>query len=259
MNIKGETPLHVAVERQNFNCVAALLLNRRQPLSIPINANAFNDSGLTPFLLAVSKNDVKMCEILVKLTQNDNGSVFKTIDQKKGFGALHIAVENRATEVIEYLLKDKRVDVNQKTESNLTALSIARDIDDGMGDIIAILLKHGADRCVDRIEAGDENNGKSVAVNDAKGISNEISVKLAKVKLVDVKAKLTSNWVMRDPQFECSAEPIDSDSMNRLCEIFNKDDKWQNLAETLGYQTYIRNWMSAKSPSRAVFMFAEVH
>lgn len=252
----------MAVERQNIQCVATLLINRSQPHSVPLNANVFNDSGLTPFHLAVAKNDAKMCELLAKKTESDKVSVLNKIDRKKGFGALHIAVENRATDVVEYLLKNNLVDVNQRTGSNLTALSIARNFDNGSGDIIAILLKHGAENSEPKVDAVGEEKHKNIAVKDVKvqgkGALNEISDHLAKVKLVDVNLRPIPNLVILNPELRRSAKPIDPDSLTRLCEIFNKDDKWQSLAEVLGYQSYIENWKSARSPSKAVFMFSEV-
>lgn len=250
----------MAVESQNIQCVAALLVNRGQPHSAPINANAFNDSGLTPFHLAVIKNDVKMCEFLVKKSQNDKVSVINTIDRKKGFGALHIAVENRATDVVEYLLKNNLVDVNQRTGSNLTALSIARDIEleNGLGDIIAILLKHGAKNGERNVDAGDRENHENLAAKAAKGASNEITETLAKIKLVSVNAKPIPKLVIYNPKLDRPTKPIDPERLNRLCEIFDKDDKWRSLAKALGYHSYIENWVSARSPSRAVFMFIEV-
>lgn len=43
-----------------------------------------------------------------------------------------------------------------------------------------------------------------------------------------------------------------------LSEIFNKNTKWKSVANMLGYQNFLGDWQNSRSPSKVLFMFAEV-
>lgn len=257
MDNKGDTPLHVAVQEQNIRCIGALLQYGSQNRTNPLNLSVFNDNGLTPFHLAVASNNKKICAHLAEKVKPSKGSIFDDIDRKKGYGVLHIAVENGADAVVEYLLEKKLVDVNKKTPSGHSALFIAHALEDGPSAITEMLLKYGAEIC-ESLDDSKEMLKEKIARITNEGRANETLETLAKIKLEDVKVQPRPKELISNPELQRSDKPIDVNSMNRLCDIFNKDDKWKRVAEALGYQIHIQNWNRVKDPSKALLMFSEV-
>lgn len=43
-----------------------------------------------------------------------------------------------------------------------------------------------------------------------------------------------------------------------LSEIFNANAKWKSVANMLGYQNFLGDWQNSRSPTKVLFMFAEV-
>lgn len=51
---------------------------------------------------------------------------------------------------------------------------------------------------------------------------------------------------------------FDDKCYTELSDIFNKDAKWKAIANSLGYQNFLGDWENSRSPTKVLFMFAEV-
>lgn len=126
----GNTPLHVAIENVNDDCVSALLnTTSTSDCKINIDLSVFNDSGYTPLLLAAMKNNLNVVEMLThKAIQTQCLSIFDDMDIKQGQNALHIAIESKAQEVAEYLIKNECIRPLKMNRSGHTAVDVARSV-----------------------------------------------------------------------------------------------------------------------------------
>lgn len=136
---KGDTPLHVAVRKQNIDCVTTLIFASPAATGLEV----YNHEGYTPVHLAVASNNLAICMMLTEKDMADNVPLFTVADLKKGDSVLHIAVQNRSIHVLSYLLNAKNIDVNIKNSAGQTALHFAKALK-GAEDIIRLLLRHNA-------------------------------------------------------------------------------------------------------------------
>lgn len=124
----GNTPLHVAIQNNHNDCVSALLsktstADQRNNIDLSV----FNDSGLTPLHLAAMKNNLNVVKMLTrKAIQTQCLSIFDDMDMKHGQNALHIAIESKAYEVAEYLIKKDCISPLRLNRSGQTAVALAR-------------------------------------------------------------------------------------------------------------------------------------
>lgn len=128
----GNTPLHVAIQNTNNDCVSALLNTiSTSDQKINIDLSVFNDSGLTPLHLAAIKNNLNVVEMLThKTMQTHCLTIFDDMDMKHGQNALHIAIESKAHEVAEYLIKNDCISPLRMNRSGQTAVALARSTGD---------------------------------------------------------------------------------------------------------------------------------
>lgn len=115
----SNTPLHVAIQNGNDDCVSTLLSAK----SIDIDLNVFNDYGWTPLHLAAMKNSLNAIKMLNRRAAK---SIFEDVDRRHGDTALHIALQSNAYDVAEYLIQNKCISPFKTNRSGRMALYLAR-------------------------------------------------------------------------------------------------------------------------------------
>lgn len=105
------TALHTACLHANLLAAKELLEN---------NAEITEDScGNCPLHECVLSGNIQMCELLVKYGAD------KSCENNSGFGLLHLAASQGDDEMIKYLVKNLKCDLNYKSTSGLTPLHCA--------------------------------------------------------------------------------------------------------------------------------------
>lgn len=139
----GNTPLHVAVAESRQMCIARIVdQSHYTPKSKPLDINLANDQGMTALHLAVKNHNLEAVKRLVEA-----GASVKMAERKHGNSILHIAVAERAVDIVRFLLQKTKVDVNQMTSSGYTPLHLAcvcTETADSK-EIVRLLLEHKAD------------------------------------------------------------------------------------------------------------------
>lgn len=144
-NDEGNTPLHLAVRRENYSKIADLLIKNGASLNVK------NLAGSTPKELVEEEAKPKppsQQQLFDLISQNKIDEI-KALTQhklnftdKRGWTIFHQACFDGCEEILEILLATKQFDVNEKTMQGRTALHLA--IDKGHLFIVNILLDAGA-------------------------------------------------------------------------------------------------------------------
>lgn len=141
---KGRTPLHLACEQGDFDCVKEivrpLLESRWSEETKDRVYNMLHErdyEGFTALHSAVFKNNIQIVTYLVSLGADVNAQ-----DGKSGRSPLHHAVEVRNLSMINCLLLECRADPDVMTFDEITPLHIAAGR--GMESVVALLLAAGA-------------------------------------------------------------------------------------------------------------------
>ncbi|KAJ7340941.1 hypothetical protein JRQ81_004228 [Phrynocephalus forsythii] len=146
----GNTPLHLACEQQNLECVQLLLmqeptsdkdLEARRP---PQNLQIQNWQGLTCLHISTLKGNLQMMALLVK-----NGADINVQDGTSGKTPLHLAVENHDEMAVKQLLR-MGAQVDAQMYNGCTPLHLAVGRKDAA--ITAILCHSGADTLLRNME-----------------------------------------------------------------------------------------------------------
>lgn len=126
-NINGidsnsNTPLHVAIQNGNDDCVSTLL----HKISLE-SLHQKNNDGQTALHLASIKKNLNVVKMLHRKTADaQRSAIFDDIDGKHGNNALHIAIRSDAYDVAEYLIVNQCVNPLKTNKSGHTALYLAR-------------------------------------------------------------------------------------------------------------------------------------
>lgn len=237
----GDTALHIAVTENQFESVDALL-------DAPsIDFDILNDNGYSALHLAIKVNNIKIVDKLkmkTSLCANKLTGIFKCVESKHGNNALHIAVESGSKDIVKYILENRLVDVNATNLSNHTALVLARAIKDT--EIIQLLMDNNAEVITDEDDdvspliSGESRTSDDSSKIDFRNKSKQIN-----------KLSLTSEQPIEKGKF-------DNIILTQLCEIFNENLKWQNVAHKLKYQNHIAQWSKTRNPAKNLFVFSEV-
>ncbi|XP_072747604.1 nuclear factor NF-kappa-B p110 subunit isoform X2 [Anoplolepis gracilipes] len=132
----GQMPLHKAVKFPEAKASIDILLAEEK-----INIEANTDLGWTPLQLAAEAGTYYAVCSLIKAGANVNNT-----DMTYGRTALHIAVEGSHKNIVEFLLKNTKIDVNKRNFSGNTALHTAVvTAGTKAKEICELLLKYGAD------------------------------------------------------------------------------------------------------------------
>ncbi|XP_012216675.1 nuclear factor NF-kappa-B p110 subunit isoform X2 [Linepithema humile] len=132
----GQMPLHRAVRfPEAKECVDVLLSDKK------INLEANTDSGWAPLLLAAQAGSCYAVRALLKA-----GADVHNTEMSHGRTALHLAVEGSHKDIVEYLLKNTKINVNKRNYSGNTALHAAVVTPGAIAkELCDLLLEYGAD------------------------------------------------------------------------------------------------------------------
>ncbi|ACE05975.1 hypothetical protein Aasi_0574 [Candidatus Amoebophilus asiaticus 5a2] len=104
-------------------------------------------SGSTPLQLAVNKGHAKIAKSLIEhgasLRVLDIDNQFNTSSINRGNALLHVAVQNKDTEMAQLLILGKRLNVNSKNYWDFTPLHFAAR--NGCLAMVKLLVQNGAD------------------------------------------------------------------------------------------------------------------
>ncbi|KAK9739227.1 Ankyrin repeats (3 copies) [Popillia japonica] len=120
-DINGNTPLHVAIIRNQSNLVIDTLL--RSPYGTDLFINAENNDNFTALHMAIKMNKVKYVDLLYKYGVDVN-----LIDKKTGRNSLHIAIAEQATEIVKLLLEKTTIDILKEDFSGRSPLNMAKHL-----------------------------------------------------------------------------------------------------------------------------------
>lgn len=171
--------MHLAVQEQLIDCTTTLLSIKNQSPSIVLNQ--YNDDGYTPFHLAVANNNLTICQMLEEKALSDSVSIHDRVELKKGNSILHIAVEKHSIDVIRYMLKTKKIEINVQNASGHTALYLARTLDDEQKEeMVQLLLAYNAIDDEDSSEGEKEESpnrqGGNIQKEQSKVSTSEVFV-----------------------------------------------------------------------------------
>ncbi|XP_062980279.1 NF-kappa-B inhibitor epsilon [Elgaria multicarinata webbii] len=146
----GNTPMHLACEQQNLECVQLLLL--QDPISDKHlesrktlqDLQLQNWQGLTCLHISTLKGNLPLMSLLVK-----NGADINVQDGTSGKTPLHLAVENHDETAVKHLLK-MGAQVDAQMYNGCTPLHLAVGRKDAA--IAAILCHSGADTLLRNME-----------------------------------------------------------------------------------------------------------
>lgn len=124
VDVDGNTALHVAIKENRDECVETLLEANYEVNQIDLGI--LNDNGYTPLHLACLTNNLKVVKMLDAKAIKTNQMIFDDVEGKHGNNALHIAIESEATQIVEYIMQNKRINPSKMNKSGHTALYLAR-------------------------------------------------------------------------------------------------------------------------------------
>lgn len=224
VDINGQTPLHLAVEQNAGKCIQALIdsENGRERLSL----DAMNDDGFTALHSAVARNSYDLVKLLVEA-----GASIETKNPTTGNNVLHLAVEttNPSEEIMSYF-----INMNEKLlhEENYSGVKILQ---------LAMLKKIPAD-LIEYLKSFYEQTYTEVipeCETDSSESEDELEAKI----------------VTKTPSL---VELFDSQCQQELCAIFDKNEKWRDLALLMELEEFTNVWKFLSSPSQALLKHLEV-
>lgn len=224
VDINGQTPLHLAVEQDAGKCIQELIdsENGRERL----NLDAMNDDGFTALHLAVARNSYDLVKLLVEA-----GASIETKNPTTGNNVLHVAVEaiNPSEEVMSYFINMNEKLLQKENHSGIKVLQLA------MSKKIPAVL-------IDYLESFYEQTyTQAVPESDTESSESEDELE---TKIV---LKTTS-----------LGELFDSQCQQELCAIFDKNEKWRDLAMLMELEEFTNAWTSLSSPTQALLEHLEV-
>lgn len=123
VDVDGNTALHIAVQENHDECVNAIL-NSGNDIDLCI----LNDNGYAALHLACMNKNLRVVKMLDARALKTKQTIFDDIEAKHGNNALHIAIEARAVDVVDYIIQNKRVSPTKVNKSGHTAVYLARVI-----------------------------------------------------------------------------------------------------------------------------------
>ena len=126
---ESETPLHYAVRENQLATVNLLIRDQ-------IDVNHQNEDGETALILAIACGHLEIAQLLINHKQTNVN--LKTIH---GLSALHIAVQNGFTPIIDQLIK-AGADVNDVSYAGTSPMEIAMQTK--QSSVVVLLQNHGA-------------------------------------------------------------------------------------------------------------------
>ncbi|XP_041354040.1 NF-kappa-B inhibitor epsilon-like [Gigantopelta aegis] len=165
----GNTPLHIACREGHQEIVQCLLkpvfyqetLENKYEIPyqrIPQDLEFKNYDGHTCLHLAAQNLHIDVMTLLLK-----KGAKVNTQDGKSGRTILHYAAETGNRILLDFILKQRKVNINCVTYGGLTPVALAAGR--GYGDVVAILKDQGAD-CSSLYYMDDDSDDESEMYDD---------------------------------------------------------------------------------------------
>lgn len=242
---KGNTVLHIAVERNNDDSVSAIL-ERCENLDLNIQ----NFDGYTPLHLAVIQNNIMLVKILHSKAICFGTSIFESTEGKHGNNALHIAIESESKEVAEYIIKNKCTSPTRRNLSGHTALYLARTTNEF--ELIKLMQMHSI--CDMPYYGNNHEQDEDSSSKDSFDSIPDISSTPSE-KLVSIEKKTDTDEITQTFHAE---RRFDDCCLIELSELLNKDAKWKLVAKELGYEEFIKSWQNLRNPTKVLLIYTEV-
>ncbi|KAH0954212.1 hypothetical protein HN011_000943 [Eciton burchellii] len=262
----GQTPLHTAANCPEAAGNVNILLSEKKT-----NFEAYTDLGWSPLLLAAEAGSYHAVCSLIKAGAEVNNS-----DMSCGRTVLHIAVEGGHKNIVEFLLKNTKINVNRRNFSGNTALHTAVVTQGAKArEIYALLLKYGADPYI------KNHNLPDVKETQVQGIKTEIdsednleectgesSFDLAKSNKLDVLQLMSDqdDMLIEECKQECKQENIhaekvwmNSDEEKQLAAILDETKGWKKLIDCLNFDYLLKTFeQSSSNPSLLLLNYIAV-
>ncbi|XP_011644523.1 nuclear factor NF-kappa-B p100 subunit isoform X2 [Pogonomyrmex barbatus] len=257
----GQMPLHKAVKFPEAKDSVDILLAEKE-----INIEANTDLGWSPLLLAAKAGNYHAICSLVKA-----GADVNSTDMSYGRTALHIAVEGGHKDIVKFLLKNTKIDVNKRNFSGNTALHTAVVIPGTIAkEICALLLEHGADPYIrnynrdSSIIEGEQIQDIKTEVHsedeNMEECTGESSFDLASNKPDILRLVSDQNDVLMG-EIKCKEENIDdtqkiwmdASQEKQLASILDETKGWKKLARHFNFQ-YLLNTFEQSSTSSTLLL-----
>ena len=257
----GQMPLHRAVKFLEAKASVDVLLSEEK-----INIEANTDLGWTPLQLAAEAGSYYAVRSLVEAGANVNNT-----DMSYGRTALHIAVEGGHKDIVEFLLKNTKIDVNKRNFSGNTALHTAVVTPGTKAkEICALLLKYGADPYIrnfnrepSNIEGEQVQNIKTEMQPEDENMKESVgqsSFDLASNK-PDI-LQLVSNQSDGLEVIKCKEENIDDTQKvwmdaiqeKQLAAILDETKGWKKLARHFNFQNLLNTFEQSSSSSTLLLL-----
>ncbi|XP_012528850.1 nuclear factor NF-kappa-B p100 subunit isoform X2 [Monomorium pharaonis] len=239
----GQTPLHRAVKFPEAEGNIDVLLAEKE-----INIEANTDLGWTSLQLAAKAGSYYAVRALVKA-----GADVNSTDMTYGRTALHIAVEGGHKDIVEFLLKNTKIDVNKRNFSGNTALHTAIVIPGIKAkEICALLLKYGADPYIRNYNReSSANEGEQMEGIKTEGHSDDenpeectgqSSFDLASNKpdilqLVSGQSSMLIDNAIKEENIDDTQKVwMDADQEKQLASILDETKGWKKLAQHFNFK-----------------------
>lgn len=266
----GFSPLHTVVRKpENGACVDVLLSDKTTKI------DAHNDAGWTPLQLAAEAGSYHAVRALVRAGADVNSS-----DMSYGRTALHIAVESGHKDIVEFLLKNTKVDVNKRNFSGNTALHTAVVYKGSRAkELCALLIKYGADPRIqnhDRETETAEKPEEQVAVkqeqdsdDESAGQTGQSSFDLAMNKpdiwkLLSSQAGASNNeqplitTKQEEIEIDSHTDWLDTEDKQNLAIILNNNKGWMKLAKRLSFTFLLGTLEQTPSPALLLLNYIDI-
>lgn len=240
---KGNTVLHIAVERNNDDLVSVILEKSKN-----LDLNIQNFDGYTPLHLAVIQNNIMLVKILHSKAISSGTSIFESNEGKHGNNALHIAIESGSKEVADYIIKNKCTSPTRCNLSGHTALYLARTTNEF--ELINLMQMHSI--CDMPHYGNDDEKDEDNSSKDSFDSITDIS-STPPEKLLSIEEKIDEIT-----QTFHAERRFDDGCFIELSELLNKDAKWKSVAKELGYEEFIKSWQILRNPTKVLLIYTEV-
>ncbi|XP_018365630.1 PREDICTED: nuclear factor NF-kappa-B p100 subunit isoform X2 [Trachymyrmex cornetzi] len=256
----GQMPLHKAVKFPEAEGSIDILLAEKD-----VNIEANTDCGWSPLQLAAQAGSYHAVCSLIKAGADVNNT-----DMTYGRTALHVAVEGGHKDIVEFLLKNTKIDINKKNFSGNTALHTAIVTPGTKAkEICALLVKHGADPHI-RNYNRESNNVDGEQIQDIKievhsedenmeECSGQSSFDLASNKpdilqlVAGQNDMLINNTIKEENINDTQKVWMDTDQEKQLASILDETKGWKKLAHYFDYK-YLMNIFKQTSSSSLLLL-----
>ncbi|KAL0117682.1 hypothetical protein PUN28_008825 [Cardiocondyla obscurior] len=256
----GQMPLHRAVKFPEAERSIDILLAEKE-----INIEANTDLGWTPLQLAAKAGSYYAVCSLVQ-----TGADVNSTDMTYGRTALHIAVEGSHQDIVEFLLKNTKIDVNKRNFSGNTALHTACVIPGTKAkEICALLMQNGADphlRNYNRessVAEGEPMQGVKIETQsedeNLEECTGQSSFDLASNKpdilqLVSGQNEILESMIKEENIDDIHKVWMDVEQEKHLANILDETKGWKKLANFFNFEYLMNVFEQSKTNSTLLLL-----